>query len=301
MAWFGAGAVEDTVATLPSASKLALTLPAAPTPRLKLMTYNLFWEALQAEESMAHCSPCKECDNKCVQNIARIVASFSPDVLALQEIRKDSGKQWGTLHAALRRAVPQFDDKYGYTYTTKLPIAGVMTLYDKRKLHVKYTVEGNFLTKQNCDRVNPGRPFLITVFAEPLIVINLHFPHLVQLKAPYNTRASLVHHLRVVLQREVAESRDPAYQIVVAGDFNLDDVPAIQVHTELSVMQALAPGKLFHLPPTILRTVDRNAAGCYDHILTTIAPYRSYFTIPTSVKQQLTNYMSDHLPVMATV
>lgn len=287
--WFGAGAVETGV-------QHELNRPA-----LKLMTYNLFWEALQAEESMSHCSPCTECDNKCVQNIARIVASFAPDVLMLQEIRKDSVKQWGTLHAALRRAVPRFDQRYGYTYTTKLPIAGVMTLYDKTKFHVKYTVEGNFLSQRNSDRVHPGRPFLITVFAEPLIVINLHFPHLVQLKAPYNNRQSLMQHLQVTLARDVPESKDPAYQVVIAGDFNLDDVPGSQVHPELNVVQTLVDGKQFTLPPTLLRTVDRNAAGCYDHIMTTLGPFQSYFTLPPRVKVQLKNFMSDHLPVMATV
>ncbi len=265
------------------------------------MTYNLFWEALQAEESMSHCSPCKECDNKCVQNIARIVASFGPDVLTLQEIRKDSVKQWGTLHAALRRAVPHFDDVYGYTYTTKMPIAGVMTLYNKHKFHVKYTVEGNFLSERNCDRVNPGRPFLITVFVEPLIVINIHLPHLVQLHAPHNTRLQLMEHLRAAMQEHVTESRDATYQVVLAGDFNLDDVHADQVHTELRTAQRIVPFKPFFLPPAILRTVDRNAAGCYDHILTTLGPFKRYFTLPTKVKTQLQNYMSDHLPVMATV
>lgn len=280
--WFGAGAVLHS------------------DPGLKLMTYNLFWEALQAENSMSHCSPCKECDNKCVQNIARVVASFEPDVLTLQEIRKDSEKQWGTLHAALTKVMPSFDDRYGYTYTTRLPVAGVMTLYNKDKLHVKYTVEGNFLTDANSERVIPGRPFLITVFKEPLIVINVHFPHLTQLKPPHNTRASFIAHLRTVLRRDVPESGDAAYHFVIAGDFNLDDIPANRVQTELSVVQHLTSKRVYG-PPALVRTVDRNAAGCYDHILTTIRPFDTYFTLPVKLQQSMKNYMSDHLPIMATV
>lgn len=255
-------------------------------------------EALQAVAAAKHASAF----NKCTRNIAEAIATFLPDILMLQEIRENSNAQWGALQAALRHFVPRLNNLYGFTATSNMGRAGLMTLYNKRKFTPIQVVQGDFLNDHISSTT--GRPYLITVFQEQLIVINVHFPQFSQLdKVPPSQRSRTP--LMRQLQRELAalpQTTDPRYQVVLAGDFNLVGAGTLSdVALELESVQTLVPNKHFFMPPAAFPTVGQGQS--FDHILSTIAPVPSalYETMDETMQAKFGQFTSDHLPVMATI
>ena len=99
-----------------------MSFPTLNPNRLKLLTYNVSWEALQAEKSksnggrgnidMGHCIVNGK--NVCLENIAKAIQELGnkADFIALQEVRFENERQWKALYSQIKRSVPDFDEKY---------------------------------------------------------------------------------------------------------------------------------------------------------------------------------------------
>lgn len=287
---------------------------------VRVLTYNVCWEALEGQRHKRACGTAStgHTFNPCTANIAELICTHLPDIILLQEVREQSDVQWKDgLHAALLHHVPAFDTLYSWTFTTGMEKAGLMTLFNKRKFTLQSVKQGDFLNADN-SRVT-GRPYLITAFADGLVVANVHFPHMGEVSRD-TTRASFLAELRAGIHSLPSVNiEDPKWEVIVGGDFNLDNfVPQVAdqnaqtiqrnvaaLKRELKGITKLIPGKRMHVPPNAFVTCENQS---FDHIFSTIRiPTALYTTLPLSTRDgdatraRMGDLMSDHMPVLATV
>ena len=137
---------------------------------LNVMTYNICWEALEAKKGNIDMTKCKVSGtNKCLLNIINIInkrLEDEYDFVCLQEI---NNTQWNTFVDNMKI------DNYNIIKKEIEP-AGIITLYNsKYNLVKKYS--GNLM-----DNNIAKRPYMILVFSENIILINLHLSHVDQNK-----------------------------------------------------------------------------------------------------------------------
>ncbi len=284
---------------------------------IKVLSYNVSWESLEsASSSKLDMTHCKEQDynpntnsntktNKCTSNIAHIISQlginkiskpdckYLYDFVFLQEI-VNSENQWACLEKEINKLEPEFLKNFNIEYTEDLP-AGIITLYNKNYYHLIYKLQGK-LSKN--DLLADHRPWQILVFEENIIVINVHFPHLVN----YQEEALniLKHNIKKV--KELIGINFSNYNFFLAGDFNNGDPSQLQNFPLLLVDFK----KLFYIEPTKLLTCcvpndfptyDKS----YDHIYSSISPAIFYHTLNQTETFSNSDLimMSDHIPVFA--
>ena len=201
---------------------------------LKIVTYNLCWEGLEAEKKkpfgkgkidMSHCIVNNK--NICISNIANILTNSSNyDFILLQEIVEN---QWSKLLIAIKDFMPNFEEHYKWILTNQNgdKKAGIMVIYNK-KYSIKYQMEGELETAEiSISNKIGGRPYQIIIFNENLVVLNVHFPHKEDIKPYINFEKTLSTKLNTEL-RNIIELKNPKYQIIMGGDFNMDPRHFIQ-------------------------------------------------------------------------
>jgi endonuclease/exonuclease/phosphatase family metal-dependent hydrolase len=295
---------------------------------LRILNYNVSWESLQSVNAtidMRHCNVNGR--NVCAANIGRIVATSNADIICLQEIRRSNAVQWDALSNAITAVEPTFFDTYRVESSEPGPVAGIVTLYKPEKFTLRRAYKGDLLSGDtdiqglstsisaimlNTEtplRNRRGRPYLVTVFEENLIVINVHFPQKFEMR---QTSVGFFEYLNGVLRADVPEFTDPAFDVILCGDFNNDVRFAADVVLERT-------GKKFITPP-FQQDLETNTCcdpGMYgahtykwnsDLVFTTIAA-PTFTTIPHTLRADFTKetrtgrlrFMSDHLPVFANI
>jgi len=232
--------------------------------KIKIMTYNLCWEALEGaigNIDMTRCIVKKE--NKCLANIGIIINNKlekNYDFICLQEINE---KQWKELSKNLSL------DNYNVIKYEIFP-AGVITLYNK-KYKLKKEIGGNLI-----DVKLDKRPFLISIF-DNISVINLHMPHIKQ-------------DIAFKLLKTNIKKLDNNY--IICGDFNNTN-PYKYLSKLVNIKKE---------PILIKSCCDANNEIyklSYDHIF--ISSKAKYLKYGTLKKTEKTKYMSDHLPIFAKI
>lgn len=157
---------------------------------IKIMSYNVCWEALEAAIGNIDMTRCKAGGkNKCLLNIGIIINNKlekNYDFICLQEVNE---KQWKELSKGLSL------DNYS-VIKHEIEPAGIITLYNKKHKLIKSI--GGSLIDTKLDK----RPFLVSKF-DNITVINLHMPHIKQEKA-----------------FEILKENIKSYKYIICGDFN---------------------------------------------------------------------------------
>ncbi len=276
---------------------------------IKVLTYNVGWESLESFNSskldMSHCKESNINQNKCTINIAHIICQlginkiskpdckYLYDFVFLQEI-VNSENQWACLEKEINKLEPDFLKNFNIEYTEDLP-AGIITLYNKNYYHLIYKLQGKLLEH---DLLADHRPWQILVFEENIIVINIHFPHLVN----YQEEALkiLKHNIKKV--KELVGDKFSNYNFILGGDFNNGDPSQLQnfplLLTEFKKLFYAEPTKLLTCcVPHDFPTYDKS----FDHIYSSISQANFYQTLDKI--NSFTNgdliMMSDHIPVFA--
>lgn len=245
---------------------------------MKIMTYNVCWEALYGKKGGIDMTKCKINNvNKCFENIGKIINKRlidDYDFIALQEI---NNTQWGKLSKNL--SIENY-----IMIIKEISPAGVILLYKNNyKLIKKYT--------GNLGSSNDKRPYIISLFDNNIVVISLHMPHV-------NQESSFIK-----LQNKLIKLKDYCNKntlFIFCGDFNNNNP------LELSVFKNIL--KIFN---TNLNSEPKSIKTCcrvpnyakhklsFDHIY--ISSNASYKTYNTLKKDEITKYMSDHLPIFAKI
>jgi exonuclease III len=330
---------------------------------MRILQYNVSWESLQAVSAtidMRHCKVCTStsttgagadtsCRNQCALNIGRVIAESGADVICLQEIRRSNAAQWASLTSAIELVDPAFFTKYDVYASEPGPVAGIATLVRKDQFTLVQELKGDLLTPATDIRpgfsLTPlfslfstlekplaertGRPYLITVFRENLIVVNLHFPQAYEMR---KHASGLMNDVNALL-RTLPQFTLPRYNIIMCGDFNYEVQP-------FAFLALRGSGKRFHESqlPREERTYtccDPGMDGAHpytwnsDLVFTTIGPPRMSSLTPeqrvqftdvvstpraslTATEQQFVSptqdvvkvekrFMSDHMPVIVDV
>jgi endonuclease/exonuclease/phosphatase family metal-dependent hydrolase len=280
--------------------KLSLT---SSNNSLKVMTYNICWEALFGfEPNMYQCdaglakNPAWDRINNCTYNSLRIIREESvnnlgdlPDFIAIQEINED---RWNRLVNLSDHNFRGFIGNYNKSCTNFVR-TGVITLYKKNRFNIINTLRGPLYG---------NRPFNISEFIdmttkEHFIFINVHFDHSIG-----NNFDILLQNLQILK----GNANIINYKIIIAGDFNhkVEDMP--QLFTLLKRLDQKIPN--FVIPPTIQPTCCDMNRGLYytfrsDNIMYNFNSNVKYSTIDPN-KYKLPSgliSMSDHLPVFANL
>ena len=288
---------------------------------LKVMTYNICWEALFGlEPNMYQCNaglsknPAWDRINNCTYNSLRIIREESvnhlgdlPDFIAIQEINEN---RWDRLVNLSDHNFKSFIGNYNKS-CSNIGRTGVVTLYKKNRFNIINTLIGPLYG---------NRPFNMSEFIdiatrEHFIFINVHFDHSIG-----NNFDILLENLKILNSYNNIMN----HKIIIAGDFNhkVSDMP--QLFRLLKKVDQKIPD--FVIPPTIQPTCcDMRFGSSYTHrsdnimynfntnpIYSTldnsfgiIQPNREAFKFPGTInpnKYKLPNgliSMSDHLPVFA--
>jgi len=248
---------------------------------MRLLSYNTYWKIMDPSPDKNACL--LNSRNVCRDNVAEIILSIGLekdekypkyDFISLQEC---------TLKNFKKLDFPSnFINKYQKKYS-KVSKNYVITLY-LSKYHPIKTYRGNLSTP------NDYRPFLIIVFKENLIHINVHFPH-------YNVKEGYKR-LQDILYK-IPQFYDPKYNLIFNGDFNHQ--PNFKF-----INAAFKPHKIFNSPR--LHTCCREKGHDeyeerFDNIYTTIAKPIIYRTLKNVRKYNRGEnvLMSDHLPVYSKI
>lgn len=243
---------------------------------MKIMTYNVCWEALEATKGRVDMSKCMDkTKNRCFANIVEIIndkLKQEYDFICLQEINM---KQVNNMAVYLSL------DNYNILKKEIFP-AGIITLYhNKYKLIKKYT--GNLIDSK-IDR----RPYIISLFTNNTVLVNIHMPHVRQYDAILILKTKL-YKLKPFINKQTI--------FIICGDFNNKDPYKI-----LSLSQLLQQFKqTIRMEPNIIKTCCVPNGTTYnlsiDHIfISSNAKYVSYKTITKKEK-----YMSDHIPLFCEI
>ena len=245
---------------------------------IKIMTYNVCWEAIEAKKGNIDMTKCKvKNKNKCLSNITKIINNRLEedyDFICLQEI---NSTQWTNISDNM------MIDDYN-TIKKEVGPAGIITLYNnKYNLVKKYS--GN-LTDNHIDE----RPYMILVFNENIILISLHLSHIQQDECFEKLQKKLNYVKPYVNHKTI---------FIICGDFNNNDPTKIPSFNDLL---KIFNRKLKKEPKTIKTCCipnDDKYNMSFDHIyISSNGKYDKYRTIDKNEKNK---YMSDHLPILAKV
>ena len=252
---------------------------------IKIITYNLCWEAFAGTKTRIDMRKCiTHTDdiniNKCVINVGKIILNFTDDYdfMAFQEVSNKDVE---------RINFPKlFIEKY-YFENCKQNMDKVVTYYNKNKYTIKKVIKGNI-----CFSKYEKRAYLGIIFNEKIIIINVHFPH-----KNYNKIIKKL--IKLFSQEE--EFSDPDYNIIICGDFNHE--PDVKyMNRQLYKNNIL--NKKFYEKNNHFNTCCK-PGGTYsvqfDNIFTTCEKPIIYKTLTAEeiglyTKNNFT-YTSDHLPV----
>lgn len=253
---------------------------------LNVLSYNILWRAIDAVEFMSHCKINNI--NECSQNIANIISKIgleylntnSYDFIGLQEAKKQQTFQ--ELLSNINNINPTFMNNYKIL-DARDNLGGVITMYNKNKFTLEKQINGSLALKKD-----DGRPFLISIYKEGIIHINVHMPH-------KNQNSSFK-----VLKKALEKYDMSKYRVIFAGDFNMDNPEDNNIFNSISSFKR-EPKKLY----TCCKS-RKNVSyyKTYDHIydnMTTPSIYRHLIIDVSKDKFFIDGkpLMSDHLPVFA--
>jgi uncharacterized protein YjbI with pentapeptide repeats len=201
---------------------------------IKVMTYNVSWEALESKNKRRYCNrldtKTSTFQNKCRKSIVEIIADRSPlNFIFLQEIRLDNPSQYNLFIRNMVNA-SQFNSFQGNVNiynmkgvgTTVTPPAGIITMYDGQMYRILETEEGDFLTDTNDNTGGKrGRHYLFVVFqhnysTQIIITINLHAPR------PNEVIGDKLKVVTEPIAKILANYRKkyPSSMVIIGGDYN---------------------------------------------------------------------------------
>lgn len=243
---------------------------------MKVMTYNVCWEALEAVKTGIDMKFCKvKTKNKCAINISSIINNKLKqeyDFICLQEINI---KQWDNISTNMAL------DNYNILKKEILP-SGMLILY-----HNKYTLikkySGNLV-----DTLRDKRPYIISLFTNNIVVINIHMPHKQQYNAFIRLQIKL-YKLKPYVNKHTI--------FIICGDFNNIQPQRIASFSELLLLF----NQTINIEPYKINTCCVPNGTKYelslDHIF--ISSNAQYLKYKTIVKKD--RYMSDHLPLFCEI
>ena len=275
---------------------------------IKVMSYNVSWEALEGAKSrklnMEQCII--DNVNQCSNNIAKIIQQYGSDYdfIALQEIQ-DTPNQWQQLKSNIQE---NFLNDYQLEFTTA-GRSGLLTLYNKNKYRLMDKFDGSLPTNPN-----DSRSYQVLVFSENIILINVHMSH------NYESLVNSFKLLRLIINKIIKKYSRNNFRVIFCGDFNYNDpfmVPEFQKilkrmstnfqpETTLSNREFL-PRKTISFNETKLLTCCSNKTAVkydksYDHIFCNQPNSLISYQTLTDIDKFVLNgkiIMSDHLPVFA--
>lgn len=246
--------------------------------KLNVMTYNICWEALEAKKGNIDMTKCKVSGtNKCLLNIINIInkrLDVEYDFVCLQEI---NSTQWNTFVDQMKI------DNYNII-KKEIDPAGIITMYNsKYNLVKKYS--GNLM-----DNNIAKRPYMILVFSENIILINLHLSHMYQDKCFEKLQNKLNNVKPYVNEKTI---------FIICGDFNNND--PIKIPTFNNFLKIF--NRILKKEPKTIKTCcipnSKKYNLSFDHIyISSNCEYAKYRTIK---KDEKNNFMSDHLPILAKI
>ena len=281
---------------------------------IKVMTYNVSWEALESKNSRTalrrYCINTKKSriQNKCTEGIVEIIADRAPlDFIFLQEIRLDNPNQYNLFMNTMK------ESGLGHMYgvgTTLNPPAGIITMYDGTKYKYVESKQGDFLTDATSTG-GRGRPYLFTIFQNInnnriFITINLHAPH----------RGEVIRRLKLEAVSEpikqiLAEYRQryPNSMVIIGGDYN-ERFDNENRNTYRSVFGEQLNGFNEH-PATCCDASgeDGQYVDHFDQLAVSQPYYIKYIDVDADYYNKFRldgrsggrAFMSDHLPVTAVI
>jgi exonuclease III len=226
---------------------------------IKVMSYNVCWEALDAAKTKIDMTKCiVNNKNKCMLNICNIINTRlldNYDFICLQEI---NDKQMNRISKYLTL------DNYKIIIKN-IQKSGIMILYNKKyKLLKKYS--GN-LINSNIDK----RPYIISIFANNIVLINLHMPHIYQNEA-FNVLKNKLSHTSTLVNNKTI--------YIMCGDFNNNSPHLLSSFTELLPNNKL---RFVKEPKKIKTCCNPNGYSyklSYDHVyISSNMKYTQYKTI----------------------
>ena len=241
---------------------------------MNVLSYNVCWEAFAGEQHMGHCGTNPE-SNKCITNIRGIITSNVWDLIALQEI-KDSPVQWGILTSNEKFSV--FVSNYESIFT-RGGRGGITTLYNKNK-YLKIGLEyHSFKTGRQICMVELQNKST----GEKIIFVNVHFPH-----------SDVFSILKSELDLFKGGKDWSSHHIIIAGDFN--DFYGNRLNT-----LGYGFSNVSTQIPTCCTSHGTNYKGYFDNVFSNKGKVK-YDTINAKdyIERGL-NYMSDHLPIFASI
>jgi len=243
--------------------------------RIKIMTYNVCWEALDAAKTSIDMTRCRtNTGNRCMIGIANIInkrLKKGYDFICLQEI---NSRQWNEM-------VPLMNlENYKIIKKEILP-SGIMILYrDHYTLLRKYS--------GNLDSRSGKRPYIISLFSNNIVLINIHMPHTKQSSAFQILKDHLLSLLPYIDNQTI---------YIICGDFNKNQ--PLNHHSFRHLLDE-TDKKIIEEPREIKTCCVPNGqwyTGSFDHIfVSSNTRYTKYSTLHKKEK-----YMSDHLPVFGEI
>jgi endonuclease/exonuclease/phosphatase family metal-dependent hydrolase len=242
--------------------------------KLKVMTYNVCWEALESAKGNIDMSKCKSSSiNKCIINIRNIISNKIEDeydFICLQEI---NSMQWKKLSKDM------ILDNYNMTLKEINP-AGLITIYNKKHTLLK-KYSGN-LIDSNLDK----RPYMILLFSNNIVLINLHMPHIKQELSFEIVQNKLL---------KMAQYINKKTTFIICGDFNNNQ--PLEIPTFYNLLKPF--NRKINIEPKKINTCcipnDKKYKLSYDHIF--ISSNAKYIVYKTINKTEKKKYMSDHIPL----
>ena len=275
---------------------------------IKVMTYNVSWEALEGAKSrklnMEQCIINNV--NQCSNNIAKIIQQYGSnhDFIALQEIQ-DTPNQWQQLKSNIQQT---FLNDFQTEFTTA-GRSGLLTMYNKNKYHLIDKFDGSLPTNSN-----DSRSYQVLVFSENIILINIHMSH------NYVSLVNSFKRLRLIINKIIKKYSRNDFRVIFCGDFNYNDpfmVPEFQKilkrmstnfqpETTLSNREFL-PRKAMPFDETklitccsnkITKKYDKSADHIFDNQTNSLINYQTLIDLNAFISNEQI-IMSDHLPVFA--
>lgn len=244
---------------------------------MRLLTYNLFWKFFYGSSYKPQCI--RNAENICQKNMREIILTIGLeegerypdyDFMSFQELEMDKFEM------------------------LRLPLIFMKNYRNVTISHGNNTLITFYKNKYNLIRKREGyyeengiyRPFLILVFKEDIIHVNLTLPH--------NYFEERIGKIFMELKK-IPEFHNPNYNVVLSGDFNyLPDV---------NYLNHFIKFRTFYNVPVLFTCCKEDGMKYYDmqpdNIFTTFGPPEVYKTLENANKYIINNfaYMSDHLPV----
>lgn len=256
---------------------------------IKVMTYNVCWEALEGMNGNIDMEHCKTGGrNLCMENIGNIISTYGvdSDFIALQEI-KDVPTQWQMLknHISILGNMMVHVTRVSYLNQGLITLsnAGLITLYNKNKFRYIKHIE---------KELTSGRPYVIILFQNKLdnsyiVFINLHYPHGDSGWIDFIGR-------NIKNLREAEDWSD--YKVIMCGDFNTNTPVDYNKFLGTIGMKNMLTRDLSKEPGTCCMPPFGSHSAKFDHIFSNFSAPIQYTTIDPALHGK---FKSDHLPIIA--